>query len=57
MRNILRKVKFLIYCYYKGHKFGVTKYTEDGETVICARCGYKKKRRNRKMTHDDFYIY
>ena len=57
MLNICRKVKFLIFCIYKGHRFGVTKYLDDGEMTVCARCGYRKKRKHKNHHSDDFYIY
>ena len=57
MRNIFRKVKFLVFCLYKGHRFGVTKYLSDGEMTVCARCGYRKKRKYNHKPYDDFHIY
>jgi ribosomal protein L37E len=58
MRSILRKVRFLIFCLYKGHRFGVTKYLNDGEMTVCARCGYGRKRKyKRPPYHSDDCIY
>lgn len=57
MRNIFRKVRFLVFCLYRGHRFGVTKYLTDGEMTVCARCGYKKKRKYNYKGYDDYQIY
>lgn len=57
MYSIIQKVKYLVFCYYKGHRFGVTKYMSDAELQVCARCGYRKKKKYHRGSHDDFYIY
>lgn len=57
MSKIIEKIKFLLFCYYRGHKFGVTKYLSDGEMTVCARCGFKKKRKYQYKDYDDFQIY
>jgi ribosomal protein L37E len=57
MRSIINKIRFLIYCHYKGHRFGTTKYEENAEIQVCARCGYRKRRKYRYVNHDDFFIY
>lgn len=57
MFSIIQKIKFLVFCHYKGHRFGVTKYLSNAEIQICARCGYKKKKKYSRSHADDFYIY
>lgn len=58
MNTILRKIKYLIFCFHKGHRFGTVKYSHDGETALCARCGYRKKRKyKRPPYHYDDHVY
>lgn len=57
MSRIINKVKFLAICWYKGHLFGINNYLRDGEDVVCARCGFRRKRKRRSFTDDDFYVY
>jgi hypothetical protein len=58
MFKIIDKVKFLVFCWYKGHKFGTVKFHSNFEETICARCGYKKKRKFKNYKYeDDFFIY
>lgn len=57
--RIFKKIKFLIFCRYKGHNFGIIKYnySNNAEYTICARCGYKRTRKYKSTSYDDFYIY
>lgn len=57
MSKIFNKVKFLAICWYKGHLFGINSYHKHGNDLICARCGYIKKRKKRTISEDDFYVY
>jgi ribosomal protein L37E len=57
MRKIYNQIKFLIFCWYKGHKFGTVRFHKDSEESICARCGYKRKKKFRTYYDDDFFIY
>lgn len=55
--RIFNKVKFLAFCWYRGHIFGVNQYLKRGEDLVCARCGYKKKRKKIQITDDDYFVY
>lgn len=57
MFNIINKIKFLLFCYHRGHQFGTAKYEPNSEIQICARCGYKKRKKYKYMPNDDYYIY
>lgn len=57
-KKLINKVKFLLFCWYKGHLFGTVKYEYSNNTEIrvCARCGFKKKRKYQKNYNDDYFI-
>lgn len=57
MRKLYKQIKFLIFCWYKGHRFGTVRFHNDSEESICARCGYKRKKKFRTYYDDDFFIY
>lgn len=58
MFTILKKLKYLIICHYKGHRYGVTQITDKHQHTVCARCGFEKKRKfSRKITQDEFYFH
>lgn len=57
MKGIIGKLKLLIFCWYKGHVFGVTRYMDKSELRICAKCGYKKTVKFPSKNWDDYEIY
>ena len=58
MFNLIKKLKFLIFCWNRGHKFGTNSYRENSIETICARCGYKKIKKFKRIYHeDDFIVY
>lgn len=57
LSRIFNKVKFLLICWYSGHRYGINDYFKNGNDIVCARCGFTKKRKKTFFTDDDFYIY
>lgn len=53
--ELYKKIKFLIICWNKGHKFGIIKYNyrNSSEYHICARCGFKKNRKFKVQSHNE----
>jgi hypothetical protein len=57
MQRLIKKIKFLVFCWYKGHRFGVTKYLVNGEITTCARCGFSKKRKfPKRLEQEEYFI-
>lgn len=58
MFNFIKKMKFLVFCWNKGHKFGTERYNDSSMETICARCGFKKTKKFKRIHHEDeFFIY